>query len=201
MATKTSIDASEVRERLLSYAKMEAEKIVREAEEEAKRIIESAEREWLRRYQDYRAREMKVIRDKASQIESEARLKARLLISKTKEEVIEGLFKEVEKALAKRDFDVEKSLEVLLTKSLRELASPPKKVRVSSKDVELAENVLRKMGMEGVLVEGDPSTVGGVVVEGEGGGIVDNSYETRLRILKERFLDRIRSILWEGLEA
>lgn len=199
MVTKTSIDAGEVRERLLSYAKVEAEKIIREAEEEAKRIIENAEKEWLRRYQDYRAKEMKIICDKASQIESEARLKARLLISKTKEEVIDSLFKEVEKALVKRDFDVEKSLEVLLTKSLRELASPPKKVRVSSKDVELAENVLRKMGMEGVLVEGDPSMVGGVVVEGERGSIVDNSYETRLSILKERLLDKVRNILWEGV--
>jgi len=202
MVAATSIDAtSEVRERLLSYAKMEAEKIIREAEEEAKRIVEDSEKEWLRKYQDYRAKEMKLLHNKASQIESEARLRARLLISKVKEDVISSLFKEVEGLLAKRGFNVERSLEVLLTKSLEELSSPPRMVRVSSKDVELAKSVLKKMGMEGVLVEGDPAMIGGIVVEGEGGNIVDNSYETRLSILRERLLDRIRSILWEGLEA
>jgi len=197
----TPVDANEVRERLLSYARMEAEKIVREAEEEAERILKDSEKEWLRRYQEYKAQEVKKVRDKASQIESEARLKARSSISRTKEEIINGLFREVEDALAKRNFDVAKSLEVLLAKSVEELASRPKKVIVSSKDVELAKSLLKRMGMDDVLVKESPSMIGGVIVESEEGGIVDNSYETRLSIVRDRFLDKVRGILWEGRET
>ncbi len=193
-----STDANEVREKLLSYARIEAEKIIREAEEHAKRIIEDSEREWSRRYQEFKAQELKRIRVKASQIESEARLKARLLMSRAKEEVIEGLFREVEGALVNRGFDVARSLEVLLAKSLEELGSRPKRVMVSSKDVELAKDLLKKMGIEGVLVEGSPTMIGGVIVENENGDVVDNSYETRLSRIKDGLLYRIRGILWEG---
>jgi len=194
----SSSDAEEMRvikEKLLSEAREKAENIVREAEEKANEIIRQAQEEWRRRYEEYKRQELKKIYEKNAQIESEARLKARIIVSQTKAEIIEKLFEDTKRKLEDRQFDVKKSLELLLTQSLKE-ASAIKKIVVSSKDKKILEDIISEFGLKNIDIKENENMIGGLIVESIDGVIIDNSYDTRLLNLKEKKLNEIQRLLW-----
>jgi V/A-type H+-transporting ATPase subunit E len=194
----SSSDAEEMRvikEKLLSEAREKAENIVREAEEKANEIIRHAQEEWRRRYEEYKRQELKKIYEKNAQIESEARLKARIIVSQTKAEIIEKLFEDTKRKLEDRQFDVKKSLELLLTQSLKE-ASAIKKIVVSSKDKKILEDIISEFGLKNIDIKENENMIGGLIVESIDGVIIDNSYDTRLLNLKEKKLNEIQRLLW-----
>jgi vacuolar-type H+-ATPase subunit E/Vma4 len=194
----SSSDVEEMRvikEKLLSEAREKAENIVREAEEKANEIIRHAQEEWRRRYEEYKKQELKKIYEKNAQIESEARLKARIIVSQTKAEIIEKLFEDTKRKLEDRQFDVKKSLELLLTQSLKE-ASAIKKIVVSSKDKKILENVISEFGLKNIDIKENENMIGGLIVESVDGVIIDNSYDNRLLNLKEKKLNEIQRLLW-----
>ncbi|MCC6052264.1 MAG: V-type ATP synthase subunit E [Fervidicoccaceae archaeon] len=184
-----------IKEKLLSEAREKAENIVREAEEKANEIIRQAEEEWRRRYEEYKRQELKKIYEKNAQIESEARLKARIIVSQTKAEIIEKLFEDTKRKLEDRQFDVKKSLELLLTQSLKE-ASAIKKIVVSPKDKKILEDIISEFGLKNIDIKENENMIGGLIVESVDGVIIDNSYDTRLLNLKEKGLNEIQRLLW-----
>jgi V/A-type H+-transporting ATPase subunit E len=194
----SSSDVEEMRvikEKLLSEAREKAENIVREAEDKANEIIRHAQEEWRRRYEEYKRQELKKIYEKNAQIESEARLKARIIVSQTKAEIIEKLFEDTKRKLEDRQFDVKKSLELLLTQSLKE-ASAIKKIVVSSKDKKILEDIISEFGLKNIDIKENENMIGGLIVESIDGVIIDNSYDTRLLNLKEKKLNEIQRLLW-----
>lgn len=184
-----------IKEKLLSEAREKAENIVREAEEKANEIIKQAQEEWRRRYEEYKRQELKKIYEKNAQIESEARLKARVIVSQTKAEIIEKLFEDTKRNLEDRQFDVKKSLELLLTQSLKE-AGAIKKIVVSPKDKKILEDIISEFGLKNIVIEENENMIGGLIVESVDGVIIDNSYDTRLLNLKEKGLNEIQRLLW-----
>jgi vacuolar-type H+-ATPase subunit E/Vma4 len=184
-----------IKEKLLSEAREKAENIVREAEEKANEIIRQAQEEWRRRYEEYKRQELKKIYEKNAQIESEARLKARIIVSQTKAEIIEKLFEDTKRKLEDRQFDVKKSLELLLTQSLKE-ASAIKKIVVSPKDKKILEDIISEFGLKNIDIKENENMMGGLIVESVDGVIIDNSYDTRLLNLKEKRLNEIQRLLW-----
>jgi vacuolar-type H+-ATPase subunit E/Vma4 len=194
----SSSDVEEMRvikEKLLSEAREKAENIVREAEEKANEIIRQAQEEWRRRYEEYKRQELKKVYEKNAQIESEARLKARVIVSQTKAEIIEKLFEDTKRKLEDRQFDVKKSLELLLTQSLKE-ASTIKKIIVSPKDKKILEDIISEFGLKNIDIKENENMIGGLIVESVDGVIIDNSYDTRLLNLKEKRLNEIQRLLW-----
>jgi vacuolar-type H+-ATPase subunit E/Vma4 len=185
----------EIKEKLLSEAREKAENIVKEAEEKANEIIRQAQEEWRRRYEEYKRQELKKIYEKNAQIESEARLKARIIVSQTKAEIIEKLFEDIKRKLENRRFDVKKSLELLLTQSLKE-ASAIKKIVVSPKDKKILEDIISEFGLKNIDIKENENMIGGLIVESVDGVIIDNSYDTRLLNLKEKRLNEIQRLLW-----
>lgn len=184
-----------IKEKLLSEAREKAENIVKEAEEKANEIIRQAQEEWRRRYEEYKRQELKKIYEKNAQIESEARLKARIIVSQTKAEIIEKLFEDIKRKLENRRFDVKKSLELLLTQSLKE-ASAIKKIVVSPKDKKILEDIISEFGLKNIDIKENENMIGGLIVESVDGVIIDNSYDTRLLNLKEKRLNEIQRLLW-----
>ncbi|MCC6010696.1 MAG: V-type ATP synthase subunit E, partial [Fervidicoccaceae archaeon] len=135
------------------------------------------------------------IYEKNAQIESEARLKARIIVSQTKAEIIEKLFEDIKRKLEDRQFDVKKSLELLLTQSLKE-ASAIKKIVVSPKDKKILEDIISEFGLKNIDIKENENMIGGLIVESVDGVIIDNSYDTRLLNLKEKRLHEIQRLLW-----
>jgi len=195
MSSSDIEEMREIKEKLLSEAREKAENIVKEAEEKANEIIRQAQEEWRKRYEEYKRQELKKIYEKNAQIESEARLKARVIVSQTKAEIIEKLFEDTKRKLEDRQFDVKKSLELLLTQSLKE-ASAIKKIVVSPKDKKILEDIISEFGLKNIDIKENENMIGGLIVESVDGVIIDNSYDTRLLNLKEKGLNEIQRLLW-----
>jgi len=197
MSETLASSLEKVKGRLLEEARKEAQRIISQASAEAENTLKKAEEEWQRRFQEFMRAELKRARERAEQIESEARMKARLAVARAKSEMVERVFEEARKKLAGRELDVERSLRNLLTESLREVQNPVR-VLVSPLDKETAERILAELGKGGVAVEVDANIAGGVIVEGEDGVLVDNTYETRLKLARERLANVISTFLWRS---
>jgi len=186
---------TEARERILEEAKKKAELIIREAEKEAEVIVREAEEEWRRRALEEENRILEEAKREAALKISEARRLSRLKISQEMSLIIEELFKEAEKELDHLDpSEIEKSLENLLTESLK-YVEKPRKIYVSEKDVESMRRILSKLGLGNVEVA--PVNIkGGLILESESGILVDNSYESRLKLARRALIPLIRKSLW-----
>jgi V/A-type H+-transporting ATPase subunit E len=196
---KTVLDVNrhltEARERILEEARRKAKMIVEEAEREAELIVKKAEEEWKKRAMEEENRILEEARREAALKISEARRLSRLRISQEMASIIDELFKQAENGLNHLDLlEVEKSLENLLTDSLK-YVDKPRKVYVSEKDVETMRRILSRLGLGHVEVA--PAEIrGGLILESESGILVDNSYESRLKLARRALTPLIRKKLW-----
>lgn len=186
---------TEIKEKLLSDAKKEAEEIIERAKAEAEEIIRKSESDWQRRFEEFKREEIKRAIERGLQIESDARLRARIIISQAKAEVIGKILKDAEVKIANREFDVKASLRALLSATLTE-ATAIKRIVVSPRDRPVVEQILSESNLRDLIIEENDGILGGLIVESSEGIIYDNSYDTRLRILREKMLDRLQNILW-----
>ncbi len=186
---------AEAREKILEEAKKRAKMIVEEAEREAEIIVEKAEEEWRRRALEEENKILEEAEKEAALRISEAQRLSRLKISQEMSSIIEELFKQAENELNHLNpFEIEKSLENLLMESLK-YVDKPRKIYVSTGDVETMRKILSKLGMESVEVA--PADIkGGLILESESGITVDNSYESRLMLAKRALIPIIRKSLW-----
>jgi V/A-type H+-transporting ATPase subunit E len=192
------LSLEELRRAVLEKARLEAEEIIREASERAKSIIREAEEKKKSIIEEERRRVLSGLGFEAKL--AEARREARLIIARTKHEIVEKLKKNVRELLDTMSEDARRnSLKKLLLESLGELRTCGFTVEnitvyVSPRDRGVVESALREMNINVSIIE-DQRISGGVLVSTPGGEIsIDNTYETRL----ERVL---RSVLSELFRA
>lgn len=188
----------ELRRAVLEKARLEAEEIVREAFERAKGIVREAEEKKKAIIEEERRRVLSELGLEAKL--AEARREARLIIARTKHEIVEELKKNVRELLDTMSEDERRdSLRKLLLESINELRTCGFSVEniilyVSPKDRKIVEGILMEMNISASIIE-DQKISGGVIVSTPSGEVyIDNTYESRL----ERLL---RSVLSELFRA
>jgi len=192
------LSLEELRKAVIERAMLEAEEIVREAQKRAESIIKEAEEKKRAIIEEERR---KILSELGLEVKlAEARREARLIIARTKHEIVEELKKNIRELLDTMSEDVRRnSLKKLLLESLNELRTCGFSVEnivihVSPRDKKIIEEVLREMNIKASIIE-DQRITGGVVLSTPGGEVyIDNTYETRL----ERIL---RSVLSELFKA
>jgi V/A-type H+-transporting ATPase subunit E len=192
------LSLEELRRAVLERARLEAEEIVKEAEKKAMSIVKEAEERKRVLVEEERRKALSELGLEAKL--AEARRKARLIVAKTKHEIVEELRRRARELLNNMGADARRrSLRELLFESLDELRAcgfdlEGVAVRVSPKDRSVIEDLLREAGVSTIVVE-DQGISGGIIVSTVGGEVsVDNTYETRL----ERALRDIVSELFGG---
>jgi len=183
---------------VLEKARLEAEEIIKEASERAKSIIRDSEEKKKSIIEEERRR---VLSELGLEVKlAEARREARLIIARTKHEIVKELEKKVRELLDTMSEDVRRnSLRKLLLESLNELKTCGFSVEnavvyVSPRDRKIVESILMEMNINASIIE-DQRISGGVILSTLSGDIhIDNTYETRL----ERVL---RSVLSELFRA
>ena len=177
-----------IREVVFKKAREEAIAVLKKAEEEANKIIEEA-----------KLTKKKLIEEEKKKISmnlnidgriAEAKLRARLVISNTKREILDELEKRIweyvnklnqEKRVESLRKILEESLQIL-HKDLRERENTII-IYVSRRDLENANKVIEEIaGKQGYnIAVREASIMGGAIIEAVSNKIiVDNSYETRL---------------------
>jgi len=192
------LSLEELRRAVLEKARLEAEEIVREAFERAKGIVREAEEKKKAIIEEERRRVLSELGLEAKL--AEARREARLIIARTKHEIVEELKKNVRELLDTMSEDERRdSLRKLLLESINELRTCGFSVEniilyVSPKDRKIVEGILMEMNISASIIE-DQKISGGVIVSTPSGEVyIDNTYESRL----ERLL---RSVLSELFRA
>ncbi len=182
-----------LREAVLRKAREEAERILASAQESARRILEEA-----------RERKKAIIEAERSRVVSEldyearvaeAKVRARLIVSKARREVVDRAVSKAMEILDNLSPDVRStSLKNLLEEAVEEVERSLGRtsrlvVYVSEKDAQLARRVASEVArLRGVELELRTSEIsGGVVVEDPEGRVrVDNSFDSRISVLASR---------------
>jgi len=196
---------SSIAKEILEDAEKEAENILRRAEAQARRILEEAEKEAEKKYRLIMRKGEDKIRIKEQQMITlfEVEVKNRLL--QAKEELVEEAF---ERALNRlREYvlteDYWECLLKLIAEAGRQINSEKLIVELNKRDHQkLTEEDLHELSEKiGVKLEKSEKVIdciGGVIVKSfDGKVVVDNTFENRLRTLKNSLRAKIADILFE----
>lgn len=174
----------ELKRVILEKAKLEADEIVKEALEKAKSIIRDAEEKKRAIIEEERKRVLGELGLEAKL--AEARREARLIIAKTKQEIVEMLKKNIKELLDNMSEEYRKvSLKKEILESLSELKTCGFSVEniiihVSPRDKNIVESILREININATIIE-DQRISGGIILSTSSGEVyIDNTYETRL---------------------
>jgi len=196
---------SSIAKEILEDAEKEAENLLRRAELQAEKILEKAEKKAEKRYKAI----LKEGKDKIKIEEQQAftlfeiEVKNKMLQAKEKlvEEAFEKVLKRLREYVLTEDYRkcllgliAEASRRINLEKLMIEFNERDRR-RITEKDLlELS----RKIGVEFVKSEKTVDCIGGVIVKSPDGKItVDNTFENRLKTLKESLRAKIAKILFE----
>jgi len=180
-------EARALREAVIRKALEEAEAIVQRAEEEGRRLVREAEEKKKAMIEEERRRVLAGLGYEASI--AEARLRARLIVSKAKSDLLNSVISKAVDILRSLPPNLRlESLRKLVEESLDDIVASLGTVRklviyVAEQDVELARGVIAHISMErGIELElRSAKILGGVVVEEpESGVTIDNSFDSRL---------------------
>jgi V/A-type H+-transporting ATPase subunit E len=178
------LSLEELKRVILEKAKLEADEIVKEALEKAKSIIRDAEEKKRAIIEEERKRVLGELGLEAKL--AEARREARLIIAKTKQEIVEMLKKNIKELLDNMSEEYRKvSLKKEILESLNELKTCGFSVEniiihVSPRDKNIVESILREININATIIE-DQRISGGIILSTSSGEVyIDNTYETRL---------------------
>jgi len=193
-------EARALREAVIKKALEEAEAIVRRAEEEGRRLVREAEEKKKAIIEEERKRTLAGLGYEARI--AEAKLRARLIVSKAKSDLLNSVISKAVDILRSLPPNLRlESLRKLVEESLDNAIASLGIVRkliiyVAEQDAELARNVIARISRErGIELELRSSKIlGGVVVEEpESGVTIDNSFDSRL----SRAVSRLKKDLLE----
>lgn len=183
-----------LKEAVLRRAREEAERIVLSAHENARKIVEEAK---MKKNAAIEAEKRRLLSEISYEARiAEAKLRARLLVSKAKSDLVNKIMAKALEFL--RNMPTEKrslSLRKLLEESIREAESSlygrlsKLIVYVSEKDLEQAREIVKELApLHGIKIELRTAKIlGGVIVEdSEGRVTVDNSFDSRASIIVSR---------------
>ena len=190
---------------ILEDAEKEAEKTILRAEAEAERLLERAKEEAERRYDAIIRDGKERIRVKERQMISLFDLESKNRILRTKEEIISKVFNEVLKRLQRytQTEDYINCLIRLIFEASGQIRSDTLIIRLNERDSKIiTEEKLnefsRKMGIKLIKSKETADSIGGVIVMTPDGRIVvDNTFENRLRLLRDSLRARVAEILFE----
>jgi vacuolar-type H+-ATPase subunit E/Vma4 len=192
--------ADALREAVIRKALEEAEAIVRKAEEEARRLVKEAEDRKRLVVEEERRRALADVGYEARV--AEAKLRARLIISRARSELLGSAIPRAVDILRSLPPDLRlnslrKLVEASLDNALASLGTVRKLiVYVAEQDIELARDLVTRIGRErGIELELRTAKIlgGAIVEEPESGVIIDNSFDSRL----SRLISRLRRELLE----
>jgi vacuolar-type H+-ATPase subunit E/Vma4 len=192
--------ADALREAVIRKALEEAEAIVRKAEEEARRLVKEAEDRKRLVVEEERRRALADVGYEARV--AEAKLRARLVISRARSELLGSVISRAVDILRSLPPDLRlnslrKLVEASLDNALASLGTVRKLiVYVAEQDIELARDLVTRIGRErGIELELRTAKIlgGAIVEEPESGVIIDNSFDSRL----SRLISRLRRELLE----
>ncbi len=193
-------EARALREAVIRKALEEAEAIVRKAEEEGRRLIREAEEKRKTMIEEERRRTLAGLGYEASI--AEAKLRARLIVSKAKSDLLNSAISKAADILRSLPPNIRlESLRKLVEESLDNIVASLGIARrlviyVAEQDVKLARDVIAHVSRErGIELElRSTKILGGVVIEEpESGVTVDNSFDSRL----SRAVSRLKKDLLE----
>jgi vacuolar-type H+-ATPase subunit E/Vma4 len=192
--------ADALREAVIRKALEEAEAIVRKAEEEARRLVKETEDRKRLVVEEERRRALADVGYEARV--AEAKLRARLIISRARSELLGSVISRAVDILRSLPPDLRlnslrKLVEASLDNALASLGTVRKLVvYVAEQDIELARDLVTRIGRErGIELELRTAKIlgGAIVEEPESGVIIDNSFDSRL----SRLISRLRRELLE----
>jgi vacuolar-type H+-ATPase subunit E/Vma4 len=187
-------------EAILDKVRAEAEGIIREAERKAVEEVESAKRQQAVRLEEEKSRLLQEARAEATRIEAQALVKARQELSQAKSEVIREIVSRVRNELSKAATS-QSSLATLIKEAAATLGLSKERLYVSPRDLGAAKKlVAQDKELAGRVVEiKEHKLSGGVIVEDIDGKVrIDNTYETRLEMLRPRLLPEVAKELFQA---
>ncbi len=181
----------------------ECQEIFSRAEKEAKQIIERAQAEAEAIRQDRLARIRAEAESEATAILYSARLKAKNEVIRAKEKIVEKALQQAEKELEslRSRPDYPQILENLIGEGLTRVSGKVI-VHVDPSDQKLAEDILRRKGLDFAL-HTDLRTIGGAVIADDEERVrIINTVEERLNRAREKLRMQVSGLLFgEEVEA
>jgi vacuolar-type H+-ATPase subunit E/Vma4 len=185
------------------------ETILAKVEEEARQIIENANKEALKEVQKaekqaktkYDEEKQKVVGDaerEAARVLAQSQIEARQKLAMAKAEIIEKVTANVKDSLEKVA-DRQQSLAALIKEALDGLDVDKAVVYVSAEDISVAKKVVKaeKTLADRISEIKEGKFNGGAIAETLDGMIrVDNTYDTRLKMLLPRIMPEIEKTLF-----
>jgi len=190
---------------ILEDAERDARNIISRAEAEAERILKHAKEEAERRYEEIIKKGKERIKDKKRQAISLFELETKNNLLEAKEEIIEEVYDEAIKRLRQYTLTEEYTNCIfrLIREASRQIKSDALIIRLNERDYQILtkkrlDELSRKLGVKIIKSDEKINCTGGVVVTSlDGKIIVDNTFENRLRILKDSLRTKIAKILFE----
>jgi len=196
---------SSIAKEILEDAEREAENLLRRAESQAEKILEEAEKKAEERYKAILKEGKSKIKIEEQQASTLFEIEVKNKLLRAKEELVEEAFEMV----------LERLREYVLTEEYHEcllglIAEASRKINSERLIIEFNERdrqrvterdlleLSRKIGVEFIRSKRMVDCIGGVIVKSLDGKItVDNTFENRLKTLKESLRVKIAKILFE----
>ena len=190
---------------ILEDAERDARNIISRAEATAERILKHAKEEAERRYDEIIRKGKERIKDKKRQAISLFELETKNNLLEAKEEIIEEVYDEAIKRLRQYTLTEEYTNCIfrLIREASRQIKSDALIIRLNERDYQILtkkrlDELSRKLGVKIIKSDEKINCTGGVVVTSlDGKIIVDNTFENRLRALKDPLRTKIAKILFE----
>jgi len=188
-------------EAILDKVRGEAQDIIKDAENKAWETIENAKREREAKSEANKNRLIEQARGEAARVLAQASIKSRQELSRAKADIIDDIVSQVQTKLSNISSN-QSSLMGLIKEVVDGLGADKARIYVSSKDIKSVQELVRRdEGLAGRIAEiKELESGGGVIVESLDGKIrLDNTYSTRLEMLRPQILAEIGKELFEGL--
>ncbi|MCD6089843.1 hypothetical protein J7K07_09045 [Candidatus Bathyarchaeota archaeon] len=190
---------------ILEDAERDARNIISRAEAEAERILKHAKEEAERRYEEIIRKSKERIKDKKRQAISLFELETKNNLLNAKEKIIEEVYDEAIKRLRRYTLTKEYTNCILrlICEASRQINSDTLIIHLNERDHQILtkkrlDELSRKLGVKIIKSDEKINCTGGVVVTSlDGKIIVDNTFENRLRALKDPLRTKIAKILFE----
>lgn len=186
-------------------AEKEAKTIILRAEAQAEKILEEAEKEAEKKYESIINENKEKLRTKEQQSIILFELEAKNRLLRAKEELIEAVYDRTLNRL--REYTLTKDymncLLRLISEASRQISSDELTIQLNERDYQaLTEKRLldfsRKIGVKLVKSKKRIDCIGGVIAMSPDGKIVvDNTFENRLRMLKNSLRVKVAEILFQ----
>jgi len=189
----------------LEDAEREAKALILRSETQAEKILEEARREAEKRYESIVNENKERMRTKEQQMITHFELEAKNRLLRAKEELIEEVYNETLQRLREYTLtdDYVNCLFRLISEASRQLSSDEIKIQLNERDDKILtekrlQDFSKKIGVKLVKSKKRIDCIGGVIVTSPDEKIiVDNTFENRLRMLKNTLRLKIAEILFQ----